>query len=109
VALDAGVKVPIGHRVAEDAVDHVVVSIRPEKIALRPDGAHAGPVSFAGVVVESVYLGASTRYTVRSDSGLQLTADQPHAAGSHDRAFALGAHVTVGWHPDDSVVLADHH
>jgi spermidine/putrescine transport system ATP-binding protein len=110
VVLDGGTKVPLGERAAADATDRVLVSVRPEKVQLgaAPDTGDGGDtVAFAGCVTEAVYLGASTRYTVRCDDGLQVTADQPHAAGSEDRSYAVGSPVTVGWRPQDSVVLAD--
>ncbi|WP_148571933.1 ABC transporter ATP-binding protein [Nocardioides caldifontis] len=107
VILEGGTKVPVGARVASDAIDRVLVSVRPEKVQLGAAPEAGDVVAFTGRVTEAVYLGASTRYSVRCDDGLLVTSDQPHAAGAEDRAHVVGAPVTVGWRPQDSVVLAD--
>jgi spermidine/putrescine transport system ATP-binding protein len=107
VVLESGDKVPVGERAAADARDAVLVSVRPEKVVLGIDPGAGDSVALPARVVEAVYLGAATRYTVRCDSGMELTADQPHGAGSEERSYALGAPVTVGWRPRDCVVVAD--
>lgn len=107
VVLDSGVRVPVGDRAAADATDKVLVSVRPEAVVLGDQPRTDGAVSLPGRVVEAVYLGASTRYTVRCDAGLELTAEQPHAARAESRSYTIGEAVTVGWNPRDCVVLAD--
>jgi spermidine/putrescine transport system ATP-binding protein len=104
VVLDAGVKVPAGRRGFE-ATGNVVLSVRPEKVILGSELELSDLVSFPGRVVQAVYLGATTRYTVECDNGLVLMADRAHVAGSEDRSHAVGSEVQVAWRPHDTVVV----
>ena len=87
-----------------------LVSIRPEKIAVRaedepiPDGAHGA----RGVVAEVVYLGSGTRFVVDLDVGGRLVALQQnvHTASTDDTAVR-GRRVVLTWHRDHEVEVPD--
>jgi putative spermidine/putrescine transport system ATP-binding protein len=86
------------------------VSIRPEKITLRPGrtdlGADGDRCVATGVVTEVVYLGASTHSVVDLDGGGRLTVLQQNLESSHTRALERrGAPVTLSWQRSHVVSL----
>ena len=86
------------------------VSIRPEKITLRPgrtEASYDGEVCVAtGVVSEVVYLGASTHSVVDLDVGGRLTVLQQNLESSHAHALSRrGEPVTLSWQRIHAVTL----
>jgi putative spermidine/putrescine transport system ATP-binding protein len=86
------------------------VSIRPEKITLRPGrtdlGADHDRCVATGVVTEVVYLGASTHSVVDLDGGGRLTVLQQNLESSHTHALERrGAPVTLSWQRSHVVSL----
>ncbi len=87
--------------------DPVHVSIRPEKIytsTVKPEAGRKINV-LSGIIENMVYIGASTKYWVRSGEWL-FTTQQPH------RHFLLDEkppkwddHVWISWHADDCYML----
>ncbi|MGX5181249.1 ABC transporter ATP-binding protein [Streptomyces avermitilis] len=77
-------------------------SIRPEKIRVLGESAHAGDPQYStatGTVVEVVYLGDVTRFLVDLDAGGRLTALQQNLeTSSADVAAYRGTRVTLQWH-----------
>ena len=81
--------------------------IRPEKLRMLDEGEDAGPgmTIEPGTVIAVVYVGMSTRYTVRLDHGEHLVAvrqnmDAPGRAQSYE-----GRQVRLGWTADQTYVL----
>jgi putative spermidine/putrescine transport system ATP-binding protein len=86
------------------------VSIRPEKITLRPGrsapAAVEGTCVATGVVSEVVYLGASTHSVVDLDIGGRLTVQEQNLESSLVHALAhRGQPVTLFWQRDHVVLL----
>jgi putative spermidine/putrescine transport system ATP-binding protein len=88
--------------------DGVRFVVRPEKLRMLDEGevADAGMTVEPGTVDEVVYIGTSTRYTVRLDRGERLVAvrqnmDAPGRAQSYQ-----GRRVRLAWAPDHTYVLA---
>ncbi|MBR0837260.1 ABC transporter ATP-binding protein [Bradyrhizobium manausense] len=87
------------------------VAIRPEKIKLS----RRGPVSEAGreaainrldgVIVDICYLGGTTTYKVKLDSGGLVQASVANSARLDVDAYSLNQHVVAWFTPDDCVVL----
>jgi putrescine transport system ATP-binding protein len=87
------------------------VAIRPEKIKLS----RRGPVSEAGhetainrlegVVADICYLGGTTTYKVKLDSGGMVQASVANSARLDVDAYSLNQHVVAWFTPDDCVVL----
>jgi putative spermidine/putrescine transport system ATP-binding protein len=82
--------------------------VRPEKLRMLDDGESAatGMIVEPGTVEHVVYVGTSTRYTVRLDRGEPLIAvrqnmDAPGQAQSYE-----GRRVRLAWAPDHTFVLA---
>lgn len=87
------------------------VAIRPEKVKLS----RRGPVSEAGhetainrldgVIADSCYLGGTTTYKVKLDSGGMVQASMVNSARIDVDAYSVGQHVVAWFTPDDCVVL----
>jgi spermidine/putrescine transport system ATP-binding protein len=104
VRLANGARVPA--RVPADCGDGAAVhlSVRPEKILL--DGDEPGLVSLNGVVAERVYVGTATQVIVELEGGARVVAlEQNTQRARADDRWELGDAVSVGWHPEHSLVL----
>ena len=87
------------------------VAIRPEKVKLS----RRGPVSEAGhetainrldgVVADICYLGGTTTYRVKLDSGGMVQAAVANTARLDVDAYSVDQHVVAWFTPDDCVVL----
>ncbi len=87
------------------------VAIRPEKVKL----ARRGPVSEAGhaqainrldgVVVDVCYLGGSTTFKVKLDSGGTVRSSMANTARIDIDAYGVNQHVVAWFTPDDCLVL----
>jgi putative spermidine/putrescine transport system ATP-binding protein len=78
------------------------LAVRPESIGLDA-AADSKDNSFAANVIETVYLGASTRVIIEMATGVRLEAAVPAAIGE----LPPGQTIRVGWNDADSVLLAD--
>jgi spermidine/putrescine transport system ATP-binding protein len=84
--------------------ERVTLSLRPEKVALRPEG-HPGAV-LCGTVRSLVYFGTDTQYRIDLGGGRSLLARAQNAKGALP-AFAPGARVGLEVAPGAAQVLAD--
>jgi spermidine/putrescine ABC transporter ATP-binding subunit len=76
-----------------------VLFLRPERIAIGPDGGAAGGgTTVTGDVVEAVFVGEAMRYVVRAAGGETFTVKRLNL-DTADR-FKVGARVTLRWDPD---------
>ena len=83
----------------------VQLSVRPEKIAID-DEVEPGMVSLRGTITGRVYHGVSTQITVSVGEGASLVAlEQATYRASADDRWEPGMAVTVGWHPENCLVL----
>ncbi len=89
----------------------VSVAIRPEKVKLsrRGPAQDAGPSQeinrLEGVVTDVGYLGGSTIYKVKLDSGAVLRSSMANTARLDIDTLAAGQRVVAWFAPDDGVVL----
>jgi putrescine transport system ATP-binding protein len=89
----------------------VFVAIRPEKIKLSrrgpiSDAAHAQSINrLEGVVTDVSYLGGTTIYKVKLDSGAVVRASMANIARLETDSFGPGQRVVAWFTPDDCVVL----
>jgi spermidine/putrescine transport system ATP-binding protein len=84
--------------------DGAQIAVRPEKIWLGE--VEEGMTSMEGTVVERVYLGTTTQVIVELASGVRLVAlEQNSARARADDRWEIGDRVTLGWHPEHSLVL----
>ncbi len=95
-----------GRRVA--TADHVVVGIRPEKLALSDRQAGDEGNAIRGRLGASSYLGDRSHFFVEiegldSPVTVASTNDLPHKAGQ----MTTGAEVWLTWAPDSAIILSD--
>jgi putrescine transport system ATP-binding protein len=85
----------------------VSVAIRPEKVKLsRPGPSLDKAVNhFAGIVTDVGYLGSSTVYKVRLESGTVVRAAMTNTARLDADGYGLDQRVVAWFAPDDCVVL----
>jgi putrescine transport system ATP-binding protein len=89
----------------------VTVAIRPEKIKLSRRGAASDAVSsqainrLEGVVADVGYLGGSTAYKVKLDSGAMVRASMANTARLDSDTYSAGQRVVAWFTSDDCVVL----
>ena len=83
----------------------VQVSVRPEKIALE-DELEGEMVRVRGTVLARVYHGVNTQITVELPGGGRLVAlEQATYRSSAEDRWEEGTEVTLGWHPENTLVL----
>ena len=103
LTLDLG---PLGESVAPareemSTGDHGLLALRPEQIRLTPRGhAERRRNQFDATVVESLYLGDVTHYTVEIASGQRLQALAPNSGVGRGQLFRVGDAVTAAWRHD---------
>jgi putrescine transport system ATP-binding protein len=89
----------------------VCVAIRPEKIRLARRGPAADAASthainrLEGVILDANYLGGTTVYKVKLDSGPVLHATVANTARLDVDGYGIGQRVVAWFTPDDCVVL----
>lgn len=104
VTLDAGPKFTVGRRDVPSG-SKVSVSVRPEKIWLGDF--EPGMVTLPGRLLETVYSGATTTYLINLAPGVDISAlEQNTDRARREDRWRNGETVTIGWHPQHSLVLA---
>ncbi len=86
----------------------VLVTIRPERIAiLPPDGKPAPPMTttMTATLVDSQYIGTDTRYTLRIGETVELVARLQNVDEQPDSGFITGQEVTVSWQESSTTAL----
>jgi spermidine/putrescine transport system ATP-binding protein len=82
----------------------VRLSVRPEKLALGPVA--DGRVAVEGTIVESVYMGTVTHYSVEIAPGARMIAvTQNTEDASGGTRPGVGSRVTLSWRPEHALVL----
>lgn len=83
----------------------VVMTIRPERIRVTPGhGTDVGGNCLQGVVETMRYIGSEWQGVVRIGESVRWTMHAPND-GSGSRPVAIGAPVSLQWHPEDGVVI----
>ena len=88
---------------------NVCVAIRPEKVKLSrraPVLDDARPINrLEGMVTDVSYLGGSTCYKIKLDSGVVMRSSMANTARLDSDAYGVGQRVVAWFAPEDSVVL----
>ena len=82
---------------------HAEISLRPERLRLTRE-AEAGNC-LPGTVVDSVFMGACTRFSVEVTEGLVLLAEQQNQKHGSTSEFHPGEPVWVHWGPSSATLL----
>lgn len=103
VHVDSGIRVLVQPRPGINP-GKVRVSLRPEKIRLGPEAENADN-RFNGRVIDAVYQGESSTYTIMLSGGIRLTVTrQNFHAGM---LLEHGQEVIVGWPPESGIVIPE--
>lgn len=101
VLTDSGEKFAVGVQDGKVPSGDIKLSLRPERIRAAHPAAGEENI-FAGTIVEQIYLGESSKYRVRLQSGLDLVMRlPPHAC----EALRPGANVQVAWSARDMRIV----
>lgn len=82
----------------------VTLSIRPEKIRIGQDAENLEN-RFQCSIIEAVYQGDASTYTVSLADGMTLTVSQQNFA--IDKIFEKGQQVMIGWPPESATVIQE--
>jgi putative spermidine/putrescine transport system ATP-binding protein len=94
VVLDSGERVSARPINVSDVGDRTTLSIRPERVAIRPNGSNYLN-RFPAEVLELIYLGDQTRIRVRVADNDSFMLKAP--TGDDDTALQAGEIIDVGW------------
>jgi spermidine/putrescine transport system ATP-binding protein len=89
---------------AEDVAvgENVFLSVRPEKVRVGT-GSEGCDNAFEGNVVDVVYVGLSSKVTVRLEQGPRITANVQIA--DIGQSFQIGSRLKVGWNANNAIVV----
>ena len=88
------------------AGDAVMLAVRPEKIEIAPEPPPPGTANtMAGEVTEIAYLGSTSTYRVRLDSGRTVVSTQTNRLRHGGGAIGRGARVHLTWPVEASILL----
>ena len=89
------------------AGQELTLTIRPEKIHIHHlDEQVSGESVYAGRIVETVFIGTDTRFSVELADGVILEARQQNSNIALER-FGVGQVVTVSWQPRSAQLLSE--
>jgi spermidine/putrescine transport system ATP-binding protein len=80
----------------------VRIGVRPEKIAVFPQGTATSDNAIDGTIADVSFIGVSTQYLVDTDLGTSMAAVQQNSGA---RLFGPGERVSLGWSPDHTFVV----
>ena len=84
----------------------VLLAVRPEKIEIAAEAPPPGTANaIAGEVTEIAYLGSTSTYRVRLDSGRMVVSTQTNRLGHGGAAIDRGARVHLCWPVEASILL----
>ena len=101
------VTLPINPNVSQD--DPIQFSIRPEKITINPQADIPNPENqFTGEIVNRMYLGDSIHYIISLSERENITVFLKQKDTIQEQvSFTKGDKVSVSWHKNSAVILAD--
>jgi putrescine transport system ATP-binding protein len=104
---DLGGRIYIGHGIstAPDAV--VWAAVRPEKMILTREAPKNLLNAAQGTIREIAYMGDTSIYLVRLDSGKTVRVTQPNTRRHPERALTWDDRVWVSWHESSAVVVTE--
>ncbi|WP_437813364.1 ABC transporter ATP-binding protein [Sorangium sp. So ce1078] len=104
VRLDGGIELLVNAEHLAGGAESALISIRPEKIALRKERRGDLENCFEAKVEDELFKGATDQLRLRTDSGLVLTAVVANES-SVQAALHAGDRVFCHLHPDDIVIV----
>ena len=107
VEIDGLVSVPLpsGSGTWRDG-DRMMMAIRPEKLFVAPPAGHDGP-EIEAVVVDAVFLGATTHLDLQAGAGVTLRALEFHPPGVVAGRYQTGDRIRVAWNAADAQFFSE--
>ena len=107
VEIDGLVSVPLpsGSGTWRDG-DRMMMAIRPEKLFVAPPAGHDGP-EIEAVVVDAVFLGATTHLDLQAGAGVTLRALEFHPPGVVAGRYQPGDRIRVAWNAADAQFFSE--
>ncbi|MER8187406.1 ABC transporter ATP-binding protein [Kitasatospora sp. NPDC094015] len=98
----SGVRLVLPRARCAAGATRVHLGVRPEKITIAPAGSPVaeGRNRIAGTVVDSSFIGVSTQYVVRAETGQEVAVFEQNM--DRDVRIAAGAPVVLHWNPAHS-------
>jgi spermidine/putrescine transport system ATP-binding protein len=86
--------------------DRMMMAIRPEKLFVAPPAGHDGP-EIEAVVVDAVFLGATTHLDLQAGAGVTLRALEFHPPGVVAGRYQPGDRIRVAWNAADAQFFSE--
>ncbi len=102
---DAGIDIYVPHGISGVVGQKVAVAVRPEKIQISKGDLEGQRNTLRGTIDEIAYLGNSSVYQVRLDSGKRVRVSQSNLTRSEESALTYGDRVTLGWAGSAGIVV----
>jgi ABC-type Fe3+/spermidine/putrescine transport system ATPase subunit len=99
----SGRDILVPSRKGVDAGSHAEISLRPERLRLTRTAEDGN--CLPGTVVDSVFMGACTRFSVQVSEGHVLLAEQQNQTHGSVTEFNPGETVWVNWGPTSATLL----
>ncbi len=102
---DAGGDIYVPHGISGVIGQKVAVAVRPEKVQISKGDLGDLRNKLSGTIDEIAYLGNSSVYQVRLDSGKMLRVSQSNQARSEESALTYKDRVNLGWAGSAGIVV----
>ncbi len=102
---DAGMDIYVPHGISGVIGQKVAVAVRPEKVQISKDDLGDLRNKLSGTIDEIAYMGNSSVYQVRLDSGKRLRVSQSNLTRSEESALTYGDRVNLGWAGSAGIVV----
>ncbi len=102
---DAGADLYVPHGISGVIGQKVAVAVRPEKVQISKGDLGDLRNKLSGIIDEIAYLGNSSVYQVRLDSGKMLRVSQSNQARSEESALTYKDRVNLGWAGSAGIVV----
>ena len=86
---------------------HQLLLLRPEKLEVLPDGPNGNYNCFTGKVKDLVYQGESFLLYIDLDDGQEATLRSPTRREVLDAVPDRGCEITLGLHPEDTIIVSE--
>jgi len=102
---DAGTDIYVPHGISGVIGQKVAVAVRPEKVQISKGDLGDLRNKLSGTIDEIAYLGNSSVYQVRLDSGKRMRVSQSNLTRSEESALTWNDRVNLGWAGSAGIVV----
>lgn len=102
---EAGLGIYVPHAISGVVGQKVAVAVRPEKVQISKGDLGDLRNKLSGTIDEIAYMGNSSVYQIRLDSGKLVRVNQSNLTCSEESALTYGDRVSLGWAGSAGVVV----